>query len=414
MERKNLTSVSEFVLLGITSQSHLQIPLFVLFLLIYSMTLLWNTVIFLTIWLSTSLHTPMYFFISSLAFLDICFSSAATPKMLADFLTKRKVISFLGCAFQVYFFCALGSTVNFLFAVMALDRYVAICNPLLYPSLMNSRACVLLVTSAYAAGFLHSLIETCITFRLSFCATNTIQHFVCDIPPLLKLSCTDTTINTLVLSIFGAINFMFSLLVILISYGYIIATVLRINSTSGRKKAFSTCASHLTAVTLAYSTVSYVYIWPSTSIDQKSVATVFYTMVIPMLNPIIYSLRNKDIKTALSNIVYQKLFPRIQQTIEIGDLKGKQQDAGTGPDHVPDTSESMDASQLPSCIPPTNVNKATDKLDLILQEVQDSRKVIEHQIGALTTGLSLLQVDHAQLTDNVKDYTIALDELLLS
>ncbi|XP_078502668.1 olfactory receptor 5J3-like [Lissotriton helveticus] len=311
MESKNHTSVSEFVLLGISSQSHLQIPLFVLFLLIYSRTLLWNIVIFLTIWFSTSLHTPMYFFISSLSFLDICLSSSATPKMLADFLAKRKAISFLGCAFQVFFSCALGSTVNFLFAVMALDRYVAISNPLLYLSVMNHRACVLLVTSAYAAGFLHSLIETCITFRLSFCASNAIQHFVCDIPPLLELSCTDTTFNTLVLSIFGAIILIFSLLVIFISYGYIIATVLRINSTSGRKKAFSTCASHLTAVTLAYATVSYVYIWPSTSIDQKSVATVFYTMVIPMLNALIYSLRNKDIKAALRNIVYRKLFASV-------------------------------------------------------------------------------------------------------
>ncbi|KAJ1166905.1 hypothetical protein NDU88_007301 [Pleurodeles waltl] len=194
---------------------------------------------------------------------------------------------------------------------MALDRYVAICNPLLYPSVMNHRSCVLLVTSAYTAGFLHSILETFITFRLSFCASNAIQHFACDIPPLLELSCTDARINKLVLSTFGAITFMFSLLVIFFSYGYIIAAVLRIDSKSGRKKAFSTCASHLTAVTLAYATVSYVYLWPSTSIEQKSVATVFYTMVIPMLNPLIYSLRNKDIKAALRNIIYQKLIPSV-------------------------------------------------------------------------------------------------------
>ncbi|XP_069083472.1 olfactory receptor 5AP2-like [Pleurodeles waltl] len=307
MEMKNHTRIAEFVLMGITSEPDLQILLFVLFLFIYSLTLIWNTGIIVAVRISPSLHTPMYFFISSLSFLDVWYSSTITPKMLVDFLADKKIISFLGCAFQVYFFCALGSTENFLFAVMALDRYVAICSPLLYPSIMSHQSCVSLVTGAYVAGFVHSLIETGCTFHLSFCASNALQHFVCDFPALFELSCTDTRVNILMLFIFASLVTMSSLLVIFISYGYIIATILNIRSVSGRIKAFSTCASHLTAVTLFYGTVFFVYLWPSTSMEQKSVATVFYTVVIPMLNPLIYSLRNKDIKSAFRNIVYQKI-----------------------------------------------------------------------------------------------------------
>ncbi|XP_069083468.1 olfactory receptor 5G9-like [Pleurodeles waltl] len=308
MEWKNHTRVTEFVLLGITSVRNLQIPLFVLFLSIYSMTLLWNIGIIFIVRLSPSLHTPMYLFISSLSFLDICFSSAVTPKMLTDFLAEKKVISFLGCALQVYFLCAMGSTENFLFAVMAIDRYVAICNPLLYPAVMSPRKCVLFVSGAYTFGFLHSFIETGCTFRLSFCASNALQHFVCDVPPLLDLSCTDTRVITLVLFIFPSLVSMSSLLAILISYGYIIATVLKIASVSGRMKTFSTCASHLTAVTLTYGTVFFVYLWPSTSKELKRVATVFYTVIMPMLNPLIYCLRNNDINSAFRNIVNRRLF----------------------------------------------------------------------------------------------------------
>ncbi|XP_078508530.1 olfactory receptor 5AP2-like [Lissotriton helveticus] len=308
MTMKNHSRITEFVLMGIVSDPDLQILLFVLFFFIYSLTLIWNTGIIVAVRISTSLHTPMYFFISSLSFLDVWYSSAITPKMLVDFLADKKIISFLGCAFQVYFFCALGSTENFLFAVMALDRYVAICSPLLYPFIMNHKACVSLVTGSFVAGFVHSLIETGCTFRLSFCASNALQHFVCDFPALFELSCTDTRVNMLVLFTFALLVTMSSILIIFISYGYIIATVLKIKSVSGRRKAFSTCASHLTAVTLFYGTVFFVYLWPSTSMKEKSVATVFYTVVIPMLNPIIYSLRNKDIKAALRNIVYQKRF----------------------------------------------------------------------------------------------------------
>ncbi|XP_078502666.1 olfactory receptor 5J3-like [Lissotriton helveticus] len=308
MEWKNHTMVTKFVLLGFTSLRHLQIPLFVLFLFIYSMTLLWNIGIILAVRISPSLHTPMYFFISSLSFLDICFSSAITPKMLVDFLTEEKVISFLGCAFQTYFLCAMGTTENFLFAVMAIDRYIAICNPLLYPAVMNHRKCVFFVSGAYTFGFLHAFIETGCTFRLSFCTSNALQHFICDIQPLLDLSCTDTRVNTLILFIFPSLVSMSSLLTILVSYGYIIATVLKIGSVSGRMKAFSTCASHLTAVTLTYGTVFFVYLWPSTSKEQKRVATIFYTVIMPMLNPLIYCLRNSDIKSEFKNIVNKRLF----------------------------------------------------------------------------------------------------------
>ncbi|KAM9311859.1 olfactory receptor 5T17-like [Gastrophryne carolinensis] len=247
------------------------------------------------------LHTPMYYFICSLSILDLCFSSDITPNVLVNLLLERKVISYAGCVAQLFLFAALGSTECILFAVMAYDRYMAICNPLNYTVVMQKKTCLKLVCGAYTAGILHSLIETCFTFHLSFCASNVLHDFVCDFPPLLSISCTDTTINEIVLFIFSAAVNIPPIAVIIWSYASISVSIWKIKSSHGRKKAFSTCASHLIAVTLFYGTVLYVYLSPKSkfTIERRSVATVFYTIVIPMLNPIIYSLRNKDIHAAL-------------------------------------------------------------------------------------------------------------------
>uniref|UniRef100_A0A8C5LXU1 G-protein coupled receptors family 1 profile domain-containing protein n=1 Tax=Leptobrachium leishanense TaxID=445787 RepID=A0A8C5LXU1_9ANUR len=294
----NNSRVTEFVLTGITKSHDLQIFLFLLFLFVYFFTIFGNAGIIFLVFHNDNLHTPMYFFISSLSFLDLCYSSDITPKMLVDFLSEKKVISYIGCFLQLFFFVAFGCTESLLFAVMSYDRHVAISNPLSYSMVMQSKTCIALVSGAYTAGFLHGLLETCCTFRLSFCASNILHHFVCDFPQLMTISCTDTAINELILFIFASSVTMSSVLVIVISYFSIFMVIAKIKNSSGRKKAFSTCSSHISAVTIFYSTVFYVYLTPKSISSAQSglIATVFYTTVIPMLNPIIYSFRNKDIK----------------------------------------------------------------------------------------------------------------------
>ncbi|XP_029431555.1 olfactory receptor 1020-like isoform X1 [Rhinatrema bivittatum] len=304
MEGRNQTSVTEFILLGLTDHPILQILLFVFFLLVYIITLLANTGIIVLTWLDVRLQTPMYFFLSHLSFVDICYSSATTPKNLQILLGEKKSISFLGCALQMYFFIGFGASEGFLLTVMAFDRYVAICNPLLYSVIMNSRVCIQLMTAVYLVSFVISLIQTIFTFRLSFCESNVINHFFCDIPPLLLLSCSDTSVNEVVSFIIIGFNCIISLLTILISYIYIISTILRIRSAEGRHKTFSTCASHFTAVLIFFGTILFMNLQPpsSYSLDQEKAISVFYTMVIPMLNPLIYSLKNKEVKAAMSKI----------------------------------------------------------------------------------------------------------------
>ncbi|XP_029431429.1 olfactory receptor 1020-like [Rhinatrema bivittatum] len=305
MEKTNLSTVSEFVLLGLTNDPHLQMILFMLFLLIYIITLLANGGIITVIRINPCLHTPMYFFLTYLSFVDLCYSSTITPNMLANFLRERKTISFLGCAIQLFFYCGFGSTECLLLAVMAYDRYVAICNPLRYTVIMTKKLCIQLLVIAYGGGFLHSLIQTGCTFRLLFCSSNEINHFACDFPPLLILSCTDTSINELLLFVLAGFLTISAVLVILVSYVYILVTILRIQSAVGRHKAFSTCASHLTCVTLYFGTIFFMYLRPSSSYskEQDKVISIFYTVVISMLNPLIYSLRNKDVKHALKNVL---------------------------------------------------------------------------------------------------------------
>ncbi|CAO2596670.1 Olfactory receptor 1086 [Lemmus lemmus] len=297
---ENITEVTEFVLKGFTDNADLEILCFFLFLAIYLFTLMGNLGLIVLVIGDSRLHNPMYYFLSVLSSVDACYSSVITPQMVVDFMSEKKVISFVGCAAQMFLAVTFGTTECFLLAAMAYDRYVAIHNPLLYAVMMSPRVYVPLIIASYAGGLLHAVIHTVATFRLSFCGSNEISHVFCDIPPLLAISCSDTHINQLLL-FYCAFNLISSLLVVLVSYLLILIAILRMNSAEGRRKAFSTCGSHLTVVTVFYGTLIFMYVQPksSHSFDTDKVASIFYTIIIPMLNPLIYSLRNKDVKDAL-------------------------------------------------------------------------------------------------------------------
>ncbi|XP_039390439.1 olfactory receptor 1044-like [Mauremys reevesii] len=301
MEMGNHSEATEFILSGLTDRTELQVPLFGVFLMIYSITLVGNGGMILLITTDPRLHTPMYFFLSNLSFCDLCYSSIISPKMLQNFLAERKNISYTACAVQLYLSIAFGDVECLLLAVMAYDRYVAICNPLLYTVTMSRQLCKQLVVGAYAVGMVDSVIYTCFTFRLSYCSSNIINHFFCDIPPLLALSCSDTRVNEIVMFVFMSFIIVSSLVTVLFSYVYIASTILQIRSAEGRRKAFSTCSFHLTAVALYFGTLLFMYLRPTSSysMDTDKVASVFYMVVIPMLNPLIYSLRNTEVKDAL-------------------------------------------------------------------------------------------------------------------
>ncbi|XP_028641440.1 olfactory receptor 5W2-like [Grammomys surdaster] len=311
MTFENFTIFTNFVFLGLSGRQDVQQGLFAFFFLIYSLTVIANLGMIMLIKLDSRLHTPMYYFLSNLSFCDICYSSTVSPKMLADFLSKEKKIPYNLCAVQMYFFGAFADVECLMLAVMAYDRYVAICNPLLYTIAMSKKVCIQLVAVAYAVGFVDSAIHTSFTFRLSFCNSNVINHFFCDIPPLLALSCSDTSINEMVMFTFIGCVVGSSIITVLLSYCYIIATICRMDSAEGRHKAFSTCASHLMAVAIFHGTLLFMYFRPSSSysMDTDKMASVFYTIVIPMLNPLIYSLRNKDVKRALKKAININLWP---------------------------------------------------------------------------------------------------------
>ncbi|XP_030418602.1 olfactory receptor 1019-like [Gopherus evgoodei] len=301
MEKGNHSEVTEFILTGLTDCPELQVPLFGVFLLMYGITLVGNGGMILLIMSDPRLHTPMYFFLSNLSFCDLFFSSIISPKMLLNFLAQRKSISYTACAVQMSLSIAFADVVCLLLAVMAYDRYVAIHKPLLYTVTMSRQLCKQLVAGVYAVGFVDSMIQTCSTFWLSFCSSNIINHFFCDIPPLLVLSCSDTYINEIVMFVFMSCIIVGSLVTVFLSYVCIISTILQICSAEGRHKAFSTCSFHLTTVVLFYGIQLFLYLCPpsSYSMDIDKVASVFYTLVIPMLNPLIYSLRNTEVKDAL-------------------------------------------------------------------------------------------------------------------
>ncbi|XP_041578315.1 olfactory receptor 5G3-like [Vulpes lagopus] len=300
MEEKNQTGVSEFLFLGLTDHLHQQIVLFVMLLFIYLVTLGSNIGMIILIWTDPRFHTPMYFFLSHLSFVDLCSSSSIAPKMLCDIFAEKKDISFMGCAAQMWFFGLFVATECFLLASMAYDRYMAICKPLLYTLIMSQRVCVQLVVGPYSMAFISTMTHTILTFRLPFCGPNVINHFFCDISPLLSLACADTWINKLVLFIMAGSIGMLSGLIIMVSYVCILVAILKIQTADGRQKAFSTCSSHLAVVSVLYGTLFFIYVQPgsSPSLDINKVISLFYTVVIPMLNPLIYSLRNKEVKNA--------------------------------------------------------------------------------------------------------------------
>nr|XP_056719035.1 olfactory receptor 5A2-like [Euleptes europaea] len=299
--RQNKTSIMEFVLLGFSVDPKIQTVLFVLGLLVYLLTLSGNLAIITLIWIDQCLQTPMYFLLGNLSFIEICYTSTTVPKMLWDFLLGDKTISFVGCKLQLYFFGTLGSTECVLLSAMAYDRYAAICHPLRYTILMSQKTCWGLLASSWAIGNVNSIVNTALVFSLDFCHSNEIDHFFCDIPPLLQLSCSDTLVSQLVtFTISGGIMIVaFSL--ILLSYILIVSSVLKISTAEGRMKAFSTCASHLTVVSIFYGTLMYMYIRPSSShsMEQDRLVSVLYAIITPMLNPLIYSFRNKEVQGAV-------------------------------------------------------------------------------------------------------------------
>ncbi|XP_046319883.1 olfactory receptor 5D18-like [Marmota monax] len=302
-------SGATFTLLGFSDYPELQVPLFLVFLAIYSVTVVGNIGMIAIIKINPKLHMPMYFFLSHLSLVDFCYSSTVAPNMLVNLVAKDRSISFSGCVVQIFFFCTFVITESFLLAVMAYDRFVAICNPLLYTVAMSQKLCAVLVAGSYAWGLACSLMLTCSALQLSFHGSNTIDHFFCEFSSPFSLSCSDPHITSLLLFISATFNEVSTLLIILTSYLFIVVTVLKMRSASGRRKAFSTCASHLTAISIFHGTILFLYCVPNSKNSRYTikVASVFYTVVIPMLNPLIYSLRNKDVKDTASKILGSKV-----------------------------------------------------------------------------------------------------------
>ncbi|XP_010827588.1 PREDICTED: olfactory receptor 491-like [Bison bison bison] len=305
MEAGNHTSVTEFILLGLTEDPALCVIFFVVFLGIYVVTLVGNISIIILIRSCSQLQTPMYLFLSHLAFVDTLFSTSITPMMIIGFLKRRLALPVAGCEAQLCSVIIFGTAECFLLAAMAYDRYVAICLPLLYSTHMSPRVCVLLVGASYVGGCVNAWTFTSCLLTLSFCGPNHINDFFCDFSPLLKLSCSDVSTTEIIPSISSGSIIVVTVSVIALSYICILNAILKMRSTEGRHKAFSTCTSHLTAVTLYYGMITFVYVMPksSYSINQNKVLSVFYTVLIPMLNPLIYSLRNRDVKEALRKVI---------------------------------------------------------------------------------------------------------------
>nr|P0DN81.1 RecName: Full=Olfactory receptor 13C7 [Homo sapiens] len=309
-------SVTEFILLGLSAHPKLEKTFFVLILLMYLVILLGNGVLILMTVSNSHLHMPMYFFLGNLSFLDICYTTSSVPLILDSFLTPRKTISFSACAVQMFLSFAMGATECVLLSMMAFDRYVAICNPLRYPVVMSKAAYMPKAAGSWVAGSTASMVQTSLAMRLPFCGDNIINHFTCEILAVLKLACADISVNVISMGVTNVIFLGVPVLFISFSYVFIIATILRIPSAEGRKKAFSTCSAHLTVVVIFYGTILFMYGKPKSKdplgADKQDLAdkliSLFYGVVTPMLNPIIYSLRNKDVKAAVRDLIFQKCF----------------------------------------------------------------------------------------------------------
>ncbi|XP_029437217.1 olfactory receptor 5V1-like [Rhinatrema bivittatum] len=308
MEKENLTSVTEFIILGFPEFPNLQIPLFLLFLLIYLIILMGNLTIIALTCLDPRLHTPMYFFLCNLSFLDISSTSVTLPKLLDIILRKGKSISVQGCLTQMYCFLCFTYVEFVIISVMAFDRYIAICHPLRYGVIMNQKLCILMATVSWILGFLEPATHTILLSHFSYCGSSEINHFFCDLSALLKLSCTSTSTIDSITYIMGVILGLPCFTATLTSYVYIISSILRIRSKEGRRKAFSTCSSHLTVVILFYGTLICLYVRPTSmqSLDQNKLIALLYNVLIPLFNPIIYSLKNREVKAALRKVIYRK------------------------------------------------------------------------------------------------------------
>ncbi|XP_011732245.2 olfactory receptor 5H14-like [Macaca nemestrina] len=304
MEEENATLLTEFVLTGFLYQPKWKIPLFLAFLVIYLITVMGNLGLIVIIWKDPHLHIPMYLFLGSLAFVDAWLSSTVTPKMLINFLAKSKIISLSECMIQFFSFAIGVTTECFILASMAYDRYVAICKPLLYPVIMTNGLCIRLLVLSFLGGLLHALIHEIFLFRLTFCNSNIIQHFYCDIIPLLKISCTDSSINFLMVFIFAGSIQVFTIGTILISYTLVLLIILKNKSVKGMQKAVSTCGAHLLSVSLYYGPLAVMYVGSASpqADDQDMMECLFYTVIVPLLNPMIYSLRNNQVIDSLTKI----------------------------------------------------------------------------------------------------------------
>ncbi|XP_045859365.1 olfactory receptor 5K1-like [Meles meles] len=305
MTEVNYSLTTEFILIGFADHPESKNLLFLVFLTIYVITMVGNLGLVALIFMEGRLHTPMYIFLGNLALMDSCCSCAITPKMLENFFSKDKTISLYECMAQFYFLCLAESTDCFLLAAMAYDRYVAICSPLQYHTMMSKKLCIQMTTGAYIAGNLHSIIHVGLLFRLTFCGSSQINHFFCDVFPLYRLSCVDPYINELMIFIFAGAVSVFSVIIVLISYLCILFMIFKMKSKEGRGKALSTCASHFLSVSIFYGSLLFVYIRPqSVKEEDKDIpGAVFYTLVIPLLNPFIYSLRNKEVINAMKKII---------------------------------------------------------------------------------------------------------------
>ncbi|XP_027245496.1 olfactory receptor-like protein OLF3 [Cricetulus griseus] len=305
MEQNNQTWVHEFILLGLSRDWDTQVSLFVLFLFMYLVTVLGNVLIILLIRLDSRLHTPMYFFLTNLSLVDVSYATSIVPQLLAHFLAAHKAIPFLSCAAQLFFSLGLGGIEFLLLAVMAYDRYVAVCDPLRYSVIMHAGLCLRLVITSWVSGSINSLVHTAITFQLPMCTNKYIDHISCEILAVVRLACVDTSSNEIVIMVSSIVLLMTPFFLVLLSYIQIISTILKIQSTEGRKKAFQTCASHLTVVTLCYGTTIFTYIQPHSnpSVLQEKLISLFYAVLMPMLNPMIYSLRNKEVKEAWQKLL---------------------------------------------------------------------------------------------------------------
>ncbi|XP_037377227.1 olfactory receptor 5B3-like [Talpa occidentalis] len=301
---ENTTEATQFILLGLTKATNLRMPLVMIFTLIYAVNVIGNLGMILLILLDSRLHTPMYFFLSNLSLMDFCYSTAVTPTVIAGLFICDKVISYNACATQMFFFATFASGEIFILAAMAYDRYAAVCKPLHYTTIMTTGVCAGLAIVCYAGGFLNACIHVGETFSLTFRSSNKVHHFFCDVPAVMSVSCSDKQLAEMVLVYVDAFVVLSALSVIFVSYVFIFITIYRMRSSAGYQKALSTCASHVTAITIFFGTIIFMYLQPSSShsMDTDKMASVFYTMVIPMLNPIVYSLRNKEVKNAIKKL----------------------------------------------------------------------------------------------------------------